>query len=124
VIAIIESDTDDLARAADGRSQALLWAYTAQRGDVGIHQPPSQLFQTAASKKLLVIVGKERRDIKPGVIVQQHARLLRPWFAKSNEFHILSERLLRHIAVLPYLTAIISIKRPSLVWHICSTNCL
>ena len=69
-----------------------------------IHQPLSQLFQTAASKKLLVIVGNERRDIKPGLIVQQHTRLLRPWFAKSNEFHIRSECLLQHIAVLPYVT--------------------
>src|SRR5216684_8252331 len=104
VIAIIESDTDDLARAADGRSQALLWAYTTQRGDVAIHQPLSQPCQTAASKKLLVIVGNKGRDIKPGLIVQQHARLLRPWFAKSNEFHVLSECLLRHIAVLPCVT--------------------
>src|SRR5260370_30652990 len=78
-----------------------------QRGDVAIRQPLSQPCRTAASKKLLVIVGNKGRDIKPGLIVQQHARLLRPWFAKSNEFHALSECLLRHIAVLPCVPAII-----------------
>src|SRR5260370_28547276 len=55
-------------------------------------------------KKLVFLAGKKGGASKPGLIVQQHARLLRPWFAKSNEFHVLSECLLQHIAVLPYVT--------------------
>jgi hypothetical protein len=74
------------------------------RGEVAIHQPLSQPCQAAASKKLFVIVGNKARDIKPGLIIQQHARLLRSWFAKSNESHVLSECLLQHIAVLLYVT--------------------
>jgi hypothetical protein len=82
------------------------------RGDLAIHQPLSQSCQTAASKKVLVIVGNKARDIKPSVIVQQHAWLFPSWFAKSNEFHFVSECLLQHVAILPVF---ISIKPPGLV---------
>jgi hypothetical protein len=37
--------------------------------DIAIHQTLSQPCQTAASKKLLVIVGSNARDIKPRLIV-------------------------------------------------------
>src|SRR5258708_28652975 len=75
-----------------------------QRDALHFQSPLRYQVTPAASKKVLVIVGNKGRDIKPGLIVQQHARLLRPWFAKSNEFHVLSECLLQHIAVLPYVT--------------------
>jgi len=39
---ILQVRTDDLARAADGRSQALLRACATPRGDVAIHQRLSQ----------------------------------------------------------------------------------
>src|SRR5712671_5334508 len=114
MIAVVESDANDLAGPANRRSQAYRRRYPRRRGSV-LLQPGIEFLQTAVPEKRLVIVRAQAGGVNATAIAQKRTRLFFARLAKSNQFHSVDllnvQRVSRFACSIPLSTRLIIIYR-------------